>query len=53
MKNLEKIKFTDEDKEAFKPKPPAEGEEAPAEGEGEQKAPAWNPTEYEWTITNK
>lgn len=50
---VQKIEFSEDDKEKYKPKPPAEGEEPPAEAEGEAKAPDFNPTEHEWTITNK
>jgi hypothetical protein len=48
-----KIKFSEEDKAAQKPQAPADGEEPPAEDGGEAKAPSWNPSDYDWTITNK
>lgn len=52
-KGVAKIKFSEEDKAAQKPQAPADGEEPPAEDGGEAKAPSWNPSDYDWTITNK
>lgn len=50
--SFEKIQFTEEEKEAMKPKAPAEGDEPPAEDGGEPKPPAWCATDFEWTMTN-
>lgn len=48
-----KIEFTQEEIDAHKPAAPKEGEEeAPKEPE-EGAPPKWNPTEFDWTITNK
>ena len=52
-KGAQKIEFTEEEKAAFQPKAPAEGDEPPPEEGDGAKAAAWNPTDYEWTITNK
>mmetsp|Transcript_7196 Transcript_7196/g.12137 ORF Transcript_7196/g.12137 Transcript_7196/m.12137 type:complete len:296 (-) Transcript_7196:59-946(-) len=53
-KDLEYEKFPEPDPALNQPKPKAEDEEeAPADEEGEKKAPKYKPEDYEWTITNK
>lgn len=50
---VEYYEFTEAEKEAHKPKPPAEGEEQPEGDGGEAKPTTFNPTEYQWTVSNK
>lgn len=51
-KDVEYVQFTEEDK-AAQPQPAAgEGEEGAGDGE-QPKAPAFNPADYQWTVTNK
>ena len=52
-KDVEYYQFSEAEK-TQEAKPPADGEggdEAPADGEA--KAPAFNPADYQWTVTNK
>ena len=50
------VEFPAEAEGEKKPVAPAEGDEAPADGGeegGEAKAPAFEPKDYQWTVTNK